>query len=77
MNTDLNHLCAGQKAVVQSIEGDEALHHRLQALGFRAGKDISVIRKGRFDGPLQVRIGMTDVILRRSDAAKIKVLMPA
>lgn len=71
MFTDLSCLQAGETAMVQSIEADEALHHRLIALGFGIGKPVTVIRQGRFRGPLQVRVGMTDVILRRCDAAKI------
>jgi len=71
--TDLCHMKEGESAPILSIEADEALHHRLVALGFRIGKSVTVIRHGRFSGPLQVRIGMTDVILRRSDAAKIRM----
>ena len=77
MISDLSCLGEGESAVILSIEADEALHHRLRALGFSAGKPISVIRRGRFHGPLQVRVGMTDVILRRSDAAKIKIALPS
>jgi len=73
MTPDLSLLHEGESAVIQSIEADEALHHRLQALGFQTGKPVQVVRMGRFSGPLQIRIGMTDVIMRRSDAAKIKV----
>ncbi|MDD1649112.1 MAG: ferrous iron transport protein A [Methylococcaceae bacterium] len=76
MSTDLSRLKDGETAQVLSIEADEALHHRLMALGFRIGNPVTVIRHGRFRGPLQVRVGMTDVILRRSDAAKIR-LAPA
>jgi len=42
-------------------------------MGFRNGKQIEVIRKARFSGPLQVRIGTTDILLRRVDADKIMV----
>ncbi|MFM2005670.1 MAG: ferrous iron transport protein [Pseudomonadota bacterium] len=73
MIPDLSLLNEGESALILSIEADEALHHRLQALGFHAGKPVSVVRLGRFQGPLQVRVGMTDVIMRRSDAAKIKI----
>ena len=48
------------------------------ALGFRTGKPLHVIRRGKLSGPLQVRLGTTDVILRRSEAAQIEVqLTPA
>lgn len=74
MRANLSLMNAGQSARVKSIAADEALHHRLTALGFRVGKLITVIRLGRFKGPLQVRVGSTDVILRRVDAAKISVI---
>ena len=63
----------GDTATIVSIHAEEALHQRLQALGFRSGKQIELIRKASFSGPLQVRVGTTDVLLRRSEAAKIMV----
>ncbi len=66
----------GDIATIVSIHAEEALHQRLLALGFRTGKQIEVIRKASFSGPLQVRIGTTDVMLRRSEAGKIKVSRP-
>ncbi len=66
----------GDIAIIVSIHAEEALHQRLLALGFRTGKQIEVIRKASFSGPLQVRIGTTDVMLRTSEAGKIKVSRP-
>jgi ferrous iron transport protein A len=63
----------GDIATIVSIHAEEALHQRLQALGFRSGKQIELIRKASFSGPLQVRIGTTDILLRRNEAAKILV----
>lgn len=63
----------GDIATIISIHAEEALHQRLLALGFRTGRRIALIRKASFSGPLQVRIGTTDILLRRSEAAKIKV----
>lgn len=69
-------LCTGDTANIVSIHAEEALHQRLLALGFRSGRKIELIRKASFSGPLQVRIGTTDILLRRSEAAKIKVCKP-
>ncbi len=69
----LSSMKLGQIATIVSINTDEALHHRLLAMGFRIGKDIELIRKARFSGPLQVRIGTTDILLRNVDAEKIMV----
>ncbi len=72
----LAHLHPGDTATIVSIHAEEALHQRLQALGFRSGKQVELIRKASFSGPLQVRIGTTDILLRHSEAAKIKVCQP-
>ena len=69
----LAHLQPGDIATIVSIHAEEALHQRLQAMGFRSGKQIELIRKASFSGPLQVRIGTTDILLRRNEATKIKV----
>lgn len=65
----------GQTAIISAIHADELLHHRLQALGFRVGKNIKVIRQSRFSGPLQVRIGMTDIMMRASEARHIGIII--
>jgi len=69
----LSRLNPGEVATIISVQTDEALHQRLLAMGFRAGKKIELIRKARFSGPLQVRIGTTDILLRKSEAEKIMV----
>jgi ferrous iron transport protein A len=69
----LAQLHAGDTATIVAIHAEEALHQRLQALGFRSGKQIELIRKASFSGPLQVRIGTTDILLRRNEASKVTV----
>lgn len=69
----LSTLHPGDIATIITIHAEEALHQRLLALGFRTGKQIELIRKAGFSGPIQVRIGTTDIVLRRSEASKIKV----
>ncbi len=63
----------GDIATIVSIHAEEALHLRLLALGFRNGKQIELIRKASFSGPLQVRVGTTDIMLRRTEASRIEV----
>ncbi|MDZ4141937.1 MAG: FeoA family protein [Methylotenera sp.] len=72
----LSHLNIGQQAVISAIEAEESLFHRLYALGFRVGKPLSIIRRANFNGPLQVRLGTTDVILRNAEAAHIRINTP-
>lgn len=72
-STTLDNLHPGETATIVAIHTEELLHQRLLAMGFRGGKQIELIRKASFSGPLQVRIGTTDILLRRSEAAKITV----
>lgn len=69
----LSQLQIGQRATISAIEAEESLFHRLSALGFRVGKPLSIIRRANFNGPLQVRLGTTDVILRSAEASRIQI----
>jgi ferrous iron transport protein A len=69
----LSSLVPGESATIVAVHTEEPLHQRLLAMGFRTGKQIEIIRKARFSGPLQVRIGTTDILLRKNEADKIKV----
>ena len=71
----LSTLVTGQSAIVQALHVDTGFQYRLHALGFRIGKPLRVIRSAPFNGPLQLRLGTTDVMLRLQDADKIEVLM--
>jgi ferrous iron transport protein A len=70
---ELSALPLGTTASILGISAETVLEQRLQALGFRIGKQISVIRKAWLGGPLHVRIGTTEVIMRRCDARAIQV----
>lgn len=74
MPNSLVSLHPGEDAQIAAIHAGEALHHRLAALGFRVGKRVILMRRGAFAGPLHVRIGGTDVIIRRCDARQIEIL---
>lgn len=69
----LSQLEIGHSATISAIEADEYLFHRLAALGFRVGKRLSIIRRANFNGPLHVRLGTTDVILRGKEAAHVRI----
>lgn len=69
----LSTLVPGESATIVAIHTEGPLHQRLLAMGFRAGKLIELIRRARFSGPLQVRIGTTDILLRQNEAEKILV----
>ncbi len=69
----LSTLARGESGVIAALHAEDDLYHRLAAMGFRVGKRVEILRLGLFSGPLHLRIGTTDLMLRRSDAAKIDV----
>lgn len=72
-SASLNSLHPGRSALITSLQADIGLERRLFALGFRIGREVSMLRKASFSGPLHVRIGTTEVMLRRRDAHVIQV----
>ena len=69
----LNTLLPGEHGTIHAIHAEQALHQRLNALGFRIGKQIQLIRRASFNGPLHVRIGATDIIMRDVEAQRIQL----
>jgi Fe2+ transport system protein FeoA len=45
---------------------DKSLQRRLKALGFRPGADVEILRDV-WPFPLHIRVGMTEVMVRRKD----------
>lgn len=71
--TQLDQLPVGMPATVCYIEAQSEMTARLRALGIKPGNQISVVRRAPLSGPLQIRAGQTDIILRRTEAAAIHV----
>jgi ferrous iron transport protein A len=66
-------LPTGATATVASLSADQGLRQRLEALGLRPGQAVQVLRRGWWSGPLHVRVGMTELIVRRRDAARVSL----
>ncbi len=71
--TLLSELKIGQAGIIEQLEAEQPFRQRLMALGFRIGKEVCPVRQALFGGPLQVRVGSVNVMLRRNDAALIHV----
>jgi len=69
----LSHLRPGDRVVIDDIQADESVRRRLHAMGLLRGRQAQLIRRARFGGPLQVRVGSVDLILRRRDADSVHV----
>ena len=74
--TSLDRLSPGENGVISTVAADDFLQKRLAALGFRIGKRVELIRRASFNGPVHVRIGTTDVILRVREAQLIQLSLP-
>ena len=69
----LNSLLPGEHGIIHAINAEQGLHQRLNAMGFRIGKQIQLIRRANFNGPIHVRIGATDIIMRDVEAQRIQL----
>ena len=69
----LDALHPGETGTILALNAGAELYRRLTALGLRVGKHVRILRRGRFAGPLHIRVGTTDLMLRPSDACCIQV----
>ena len=67
---NLSSLLKGQRATITGIHAPDGIRHRLQAMGLRTGREAEMVRRSRL-GPMQVRIGSFNLIMRRRDAARV------
>ena len=70
----LSTLASGRCGTIVRIDAGAELTARMRALGLMPGRRVKVIRRSPFHGPIQVRAGQTDLIIRRSEAATIQLL---
>jgi len=76
MSQTTYHLAAlktGQIAIITSLDTSVGLHQRLLALGFRQGRQVTMLRQAWLSGPVHVRVGTTEVMMRRHDAQNIAI----
>ena len=66
-------LTPGCTATVAALAAEAGLRQRLEALGLRQGQVVQMLRRGWWAGPLHVRVGMTELMLRRRDAALVNL----
>jgi ferrous iron transport protein A len=63
----------GQTVRVTALSLSADLAQRLAALGLRRHSTVTVLRRGWLGGPLQLRVGGTEIMLRRDAAQGITV----
>jgi Fe2+ transport system protein FeoA len=68
----LSSLRKGECAFITGIHAADSTRNRLQAMGLRTGREAEVIRCPRV-GPMQIRVGSIQLIMRRCDAARVSI----
>ena len=71
--TTLLELSEGQTGIIRKLHMDRLLIQRLNAMGIRRGKKITVLRKAQFKGPFHIMIDTTELMIREHEASLIKI----
>lgn len=69
----LEGLHVGDSARIVELHVEADVSKRFAALGLRAGNWVRVLRRASLGGPIHLRIGTTELILRRHEARCIAV----
>ena len=71
--TTLLELAEGQSGIIHKLNMDRLLIQRLNAMGLRRGKKITVLRKAQFKGPFHIMIDTTELMIREHEASLINL----
>ena len=69
----LHELLPGESAQIISFHKDLTLQSRLVEMGILPGVDIRLLKKGPFNGPIEIKVRSYEVAIRYKDAMKINV----
>jgi ferrous iron transport protein A len=75
--TTLLELAEGQSGIIHKLNMDRLLIQRLNAMGIRRGKKITVLRKAQFKGPFHIMIDTTELMIREHEASLINITSAA
>jgi ferrous iron transport protein A len=67
----LEKLSCGESGSVMAINVDTELKKRFFALGLKEGSHVRVLRRAKFGGPIHLRVGTSELILRLKEASCI------
>ena len=69
----LHQLIPGDSAQIISFHKDLNLQSRLVEMGILPGVEIRLLKKGPFNGPIEIKVRSYEVALRYKDAKQINV----
>lgn len=73
MSVNLSYCREGDKVKIKKINGHGGFKKRLLDMGFRKGKELTVIRYAPLKDPMEVTIGDCNISLRVEEAQHIEV----
>lgn len=73
MEVALTKLKAKQKGVLKRVSGGNAVLHRLESLGLRIGKTVTVMSSHLWRGPVTILVDKTKIAIGHGMASKIFV----
>ena len=69
----LHKLLPGESAQIISFHKDLTLQSRLVEMGILPGVEVRVLKKGPFNGPIEIKVRCYELALRYKDAMRINV----
>ena len=69
----LHQLMPGDSAQIISFHKDLNLQSRLVEMGILPGVEFRLLKKGPFNGPIEIKVRSYEVALRYKDAMQINV----
>ncbi|SER90227.1 ferrous iron transport protein A [Propionibacterium cyclohexanicum] len=69
----LSGLRSGERAVITEVGGDPSIRHRMHLLGFTRGREVSLVRRAPFNGPMVFRVCDAEMCLREAQARLVSV----
>ncbi len=71
----LDELKEGERARIDSLEGDDAVLQRMMEMGILEAEEIEVLGFAPLGGPMEIRLRDYRLSLRRNEAARIRVTL--
>jgi len=71
METKLDELMIGQRAVVKNVLGEGKIRRRLFDMGITPGAELYLKKKAPLGDPLEITIRGYELTLRKSEAANV------
>lgn len=69
----LDQLGMGQRAVIQDVDGDDALAIRLMEMGLTEGEEVELLGRAPLGDPLEFLVRGYRLSLRQAEARRVRI----